>query len=319
MWSPEDISAARARCDVLLKPHQAVFEVEEPYRDGECGTPAPVKLSKINGVALSPPSSLTCEMVAALGSWIKSDLQPLARKHLGAPVSSLNIMSSYSCRAAYGRVGGKLSEHGKANALDVGGFVTAKGETTAVLTDWGPTAREVKAEVAKAEAERKKAEEQMVKEAHQHALEQAKAAKAAMAQQKSAPTGDPVPAHAGTLPLSTTKDRTPALGYIPPNHLGGPKDQDGGAKAIAPAVKPAPQPAPGAPRAPSPAAKTTAPIPDLPGDAMELEVRRMQFLREAHASACKTFGTVLGPEANSDHRNHFHLDMAERKVRSICE
>ena len=46
----------------------------------------------------------------------------------------------------------------------------------------------------------------------------------------------------------------------------------------------------------------------------------MEFLRAAHRSACKLFNTVLGPEANNAHQNHFHLDMAERiKDTKICE
>jgi hypothetical protein len=43
------------------------------------------------------------------------------------------------------------------------------------------------------------------------------------------------------------------------------------------------------------------------------------FLHDVHASACKVFGTTLGPEANADHRNHFHLDMAPRKFTKICD
>lgn len=35
-------------------------------------------------------------------------------------------------------------------------------------------------------------------------------------------------------------------------------------------------------------------------------VRR--FMRVIHASACKRFGTVLSPDYNSAHRNHFHLE-----------
>ncbi|MBV1695048.1 MAG: extensin family protein, partial [Hyphomicrobiales bacterium] len=46
---------------------------------------------------------------------------------------------------------------------------------------------------------------------------------------------------------------------------------------------------------------------------------RMTFLREAHRSACRIFGTVLGPEANNAHRNHFHVDMAQRRSASFCE
>jgi hypothetical protein len=33
-----------------------------------------------------------------------------------------------------------------------------------------------------------------------------------------------------------------------------------------------------------------------------------QFLRLVAASACKRFGTVLGPEYNPAHRNHFHVE-----------
>ncbi len=33
-----------------------------------------------------------------------------------------------------------------------------------------------------------------------------------------------------------------------------------------------------------------------------------EFLRVVHSSACKRFGTVLGPEYNSAHADHFHLE-----------
>jgi hypothetical protein len=36
-----------------------------------------------------------------------------------------------------------------------------------------------------------------------------------------------------------------------------------------------------------------------------------QFLRRLHQSACKRFGTVLGPDYNAAHANHFHFDMAQ--------
>ena len=46
---------------------------------------------------------------------------------------------------------------------------------------------------------------------------------------------------------------------------------------------------------------------------------KSHFLRAAHRAACQIFGTVLGPEANNAHKNHFHVDMAERTRRIICE
>jgi hypothetical protein len=36
-----------------------------------------------------------------------------------------------------------------------------------------------------------------------------------------------------------------------------------------------------------------------------------EFLRRLHQSACKRFGTVLGPDYNNAHANHLHFDMAK--------
>ncbi|MEY4951606.1 MAG: hypothetical protein RL299_30, partial [Pseudomonadota bacterium] len=33
-----------------------------------------------------------------------------------------------------------------------------------------------------------------------------------------------------------------------------------------------------------------------------------------HASACKRFGMVLGPNYNPAHRNHLHLEVGGRKA-----
>lgn len=38
--------------------------------------------------------------------------------------------------------------------------------------------------------------------------------------------------------------------------------------------------------------------------------QEMQFLAAIHDSACKRFGTVLSPDYNAAHRDHFHLDMS---------
>jgi hypothetical protein len=35
-----------------------------------------------------------------------------------------------------------------------------------------------------------------------------------------------------------------------------------------------------------------------------------QFLQIVHASACKRFGTVLGPDYNAAHQNHFHVELS---------
>jgi hypothetical protein len=45
---------------------------------------------------------------------------------------------------------------------------------------------------------------------------------------------------------------------------------------------------------------------------------RAGFLHAIHEGACRIFGTALGPEANDAHRNHFHLDMKERR-QPLCD
>jgi hypothetical protein len=39
-------------------------------------------------------------------------------------------------------------------------------------------------------------------------------------------------------------------------------------------------------------------------------VQEQAFLRALHHSACRRYGTVLGPDYNSAHYNHFHFDMS---------
>lgn len=42
------------------------------------------------------------------------------------------------------------------------------------------------------------------------------------------------------------------------------------------------------------------------------------FLKRLHGGSCRVFATVLGPEANEAHRDHFHLDMKVRRSQAIC-
>ncbi|WP_137701710.1 extensin-like domain-containing protein [Marimonas lutisalis] len=45
---------------------------------------------------------------------------------------------------------------------------------------------------------------------------------------------------------------------------------------------------------------------------------RGRALRAMHARACGPFGTVLGPDANRYHRDHFHFDTARYRSGSYC-
>ncbi len=43
-----------------------------------------------------------------------------------------------------------------------------------------------------------------------------------------------------------------------------------------------------------------------------------RFLRQAHAAACEVFSTILGPEADQYHVNHFHLDLGRGGRYLVC-
>lgn len=47
---------------------------------------------------------------------------------------------------------------------------------------------------------------------------------------------------------------------------------------------------------------------DLKRDWDNGSAKEREFLRVVHKSACKRFGTVLGPEYNAAHEDHFHLE-----------
>lgn len=46
--------------------------------------------------------------------------------------------------------------------------------------------------------------------------------------------------------------------------------------------------------------------------------RRGRVLRKLHDSACGPFGTVLGPESDRHHRDHFHFDTASYRSGAYC-
>lgn len=46
--------------------------------------------------------------------------------------------------------------------------------------------------------------------------------------------------------------------------------------------------------------------------------RQRRIMRRIHEGACGSFGTVLGPDADRYHRDHFHLDTARYRSGSYC-
>jgi len=126
-WPAEVVAAGRANCRELLAGLDITYAAIDPIGEqGSCGAPAPIQVTAVAGVRLSPPATQTCAMAAALHAWVSEDVQPAASKRLGTEVTEIRTATSYSCRRRNNGSSGKLSEHGKANALDMSGFSFAK-------------------------------------------------------------------------------------------------------------------------------------------------------------------------------------------------
>ncbi len=190
-WPEAAVAKAKIQCAKLFEKLNISFSAKSPIKKGHCGTPAPILFKgfgKTNLVKISPAATINCKTAAVIARWMNDKVQPLALRLLGAPIAKIHNVASYNCRNRYGRKNGRISEHAFANALDVMGFTTQKGENISVLID-----------------------------------------------------------------------------FYAENNKG-------------------------------------------------------EFLRKIHQLACKDkFGTVLGPEANAAHKNHFHLDLAKRRRSAYCE
>jgi hypothetical protein len=86
-----------------------------------------VILSDRTQVAVAPPATLRCEMAEAVAIWLREDVAPAVLK-LGAALRGLDNFDSYECRSRNRVPGAVLSEHGRANALDVRAFKLSNGQ-----------------------------------------------------------------------------------------------------------------------------------------------------------------------------------------------
>jgi hypothetical protein len=126
-------------CRLRLTPDRAVFEpLGAISRDGECGGPDIVLLKRVitTGHAfidIAPAATLRCEMAEAIVDWVREDLVSQAAS-FGSALAGIQNLDSFECRGQNRVVGAKLSEHGRANALDVSAIRLKSGQLVP-LTD----------------------------------------------------------------------------------------------------------------------------------------------------------------------------------------
>ena len=330
-WTDAEIAAAKTACDAALKDVAIDYQPLPPIKEGVCGTPAPILVKSIGSdpaVAIDPPATMNCALAAGLAKWLKAKVQPEAMAVLNTKVVKLRNATSYSCRNRYGSATTPLSEHALANALDVSDFVFASGDHITVLDGWPrlasatPPASTPSPEPAPPPKENRAASVTRsilkVSQAVTPTTLPAVARDSAVVLKiKANPFAVPKPPEEAKPAQATT-----VVASVPqaasPDGAGTTVAKSNPFVAVPPAHASAPRPAPAAATLPQDATPTEAAPQDGPHEPTLAE-RQSVFIKTVHDEACEVFGTTLGPAANEAHKNHFHLDMKERKRTGFCE
>jgi hypothetical protein len=103
-----------------------------------CGASRPLRVAALDHgrISFSNTATVRCPMVPALETWSRDVMMPAATRYLGSPVTRLRVVASYACRTRNSRPGAKLSEHGRANAIDIAGFELADGRVITLKRGW---------------------------------------------------------------------------------------------------------------------------------------------------------------------------------------
>jgi hypothetical protein len=125
-------------CMEALEESSALTRAAEPREEPNgCGYDEAVVLER-SGHAWSAPQPMVmrCPLAAAVYLWERRVVAPAAEAHFGQGVAEIRQYGIYSCRPVNHREGGRLSEHAKANAIDVSGFVLEDGRVISVRAGW---------------------------------------------------------------------------------------------------------------------------------------------------------------------------------------
>jgi hypothetical protein len=136
---PAAPAPALSACRLALTETIAIApSIPDVHGPGGCGGEDLVRLEAVvlldnRQVTVKPAAILRCKMASAIADWVRTDIATLA-KGLGSAITGLDNFDSFECRGRNRIAGAQLSEHGRANALDVRSFKFADGRTIS-LTD----------------------------------------------------------------------------------------------------------------------------------------------------------------------------------------
>ncbi len=130
---PDEPATPASACRLALTEAIAIApSIPDIHGPGGCGGEDLVRLEAVvlpdkHQVSVKPAAILRCTMALAIADWIRADIVPLAQG-LGSEITGLDNFDSFECRGRNRVAGAPLSEHGRANALDVRALKLADGQ-----------------------------------------------------------------------------------------------------------------------------------------------------------------------------------------------
>jgi hypothetical protein len=133
---PGEPDKATLQCHADLRREGVEFRIlpDRLFENG-CTAIGTVQLRDI-GTPVTNLGAMTCPLARQFARWSREAVQPAAERWLGSRVARIESFGTYSCRPVNGQAGGRLSEHGRSNAVDVAAFVLADGRRVTVLDGW---------------------------------------------------------------------------------------------------------------------------------------------------------------------------------------
>jgi hypothetical protein len=129
-FKSDEVTAEPSACRLRLQQFAIVEPMPRLIGPGACGGSDIVRLDSVTvagkRVEITPAPYLRCPMAEQLALFVRDDAVPQAAG-AGEVLTRLETYDDFDCRGRNRKLTGKVSEHGKANAVDVRGMTFASG------------------------------------------------------------------------------------------------------------------------------------------------------------------------------------------------
>jgi hypothetical protein len=104
--------------------------------DNGCSATSSVKLVAI-GIPVTNLGAVKCDLALPFARWVRDDVPELAKRWLGGGfVTRIESYGSFACRPVNNVAGNRMSEHGRANAIDIAAFRLKDGRYITIKEGW---------------------------------------------------------------------------------------------------------------------------------------------------------------------------------------